>query len=86
MSVNENETFESGVNEEQELAQLNSIISNQNAIGKVQQELAKQRAQPSLEECEDCGEDIPKARQEAQPGVTRCIYCQELFERRKKGF
>lgn len=86
MSENENEVFESGVNEEQELAQLNSIISNQNAIGRVQQELAKQRAQPSLEECEDCGEDIPKARQEAQPGVTRCIYCQELFERRKKGF
>jgi phage/conjugal plasmid C-4 type zinc finger TraR family protein len=86
LSENENEVFESGVNEEQELAQLNSIISNQNAIGRVQQELAKQRAQPSLEECEDCGEDIPKARQEAQPGVTRCIYCQELFERRKKGF
>ncbi len=85
MSVNENETFESGVNEEQELAQLNSIITNQNAIGKVQAELAKQRAQPSLEECEDCGEDIPKARQVAQPGVTRCIYCQELYERKRKG-
>jgi phage/conjugal plasmid C-4 type zinc finger TraR family protein len=79
------ETFESGINEEQELAQLNSIISNQNAISAVQQQLAKQRSQPSLEECEDCGEDIPKARQEAQPGVTRCIYCQELHERRKRG-
>jgi len=85
LSDNENETFESGVNEEQELAQLNSIISNQNAIGRVQQELAKQRAQPSLEECEECGEDIPKARQLAQPGVTRCIFCQELHERRKRG-
>ena len=77
--------FESGVNEEQELAQLNSIISNQNAISSVQALLAKQRAQPSLEECEDCGEDIPKARQQAQPGVTKCIYCQELYERKKKG-
>ncbi len=85
MSANENEVFESGVNEEQELAQLNSLISNQNAIGRVQAELAKQRSQPSLAECEDCGEDIPKARQEAQPGVTRCIYCQELFERKQRG-
>ncbi len=85
MSVNDNETFESGVNEEQELAQLNSLISNQNAIGRVQQALAKQRSQPSLEECEDCGEDIPKARQVAQPGVTKCIYCQELFERKQRG-
>jgi phage/conjugal plasmid C-4 type zinc finger TraR family protein len=86
MSNNENDTFESGVNEEQELAQLNSIISNQNAIDKVQQALAKQRSQPSLSECEDCGEDIPKPRQVAQPGVTRCIFCQELEERRQKGF
>jgi phage/conjugal plasmid C-4 type zinc finger TraR family protein len=86
VSNNENDTFESGVNEEQELAQLNSIISNQNAIDKVQQVLAKQRSQPSLSECEDCGESIPKARQVAQPGVTRCIFCQELEERRQKGF
>lgn len=86
MSVNEENTFESGVNEEQELAQLNSLISNQQAIGKVQEALAKQRSQPSLSECEDCGEDIPEARRLAQRGVTRCIYCQELFERKQKGF
>jgi phage/conjugal plasmid C-4 type zinc finger TraR family protein len=86
LSVNEENTFESGVNEEQELAQLNSLISNQQAIGKVQEALAKQRSQPSLSECEDCGEDIPEARRLAQRGVTRCIYCQELFERKQKGF
>ena len=86
MSVNDENTFESGVNEEQELAQLNSLISNQQAIGKVQEALAKQRSQPSLSECEDCGEDIPEARRMAQRGVTRCIYCQELFERKQKGF
>lgn len=86
MSVNDENTFESGVNEEQELAQLNSLISNQQAIGKVQEALAKQRSQPSLSECEDCGEDIPEARRLAQRGVTRCIYCQELFERKQKGF
>jgi phage/conjugal plasmid C-4 type zinc finger TraR family protein len=86
LSVNDENTFESGVNEEQELAQLNSLISNQQAIGKVQEALAKQRSQPSLSECEDCGEDIPEARRMAQRGVTRCIYCQELFERKQKGF
>lgn len=86
MSVHDENTFESGVNEEQELAQLNSLISNQQAIGKVQEALAKQRSQPSLSECEDCGEDIPEARRLAQRGVTRCIYCQELFERKQKGF
>jgi len=84
MNANDN-TYESGVNEEQEVAQLNSIISNQNAVSKVQEMLAKQRSQPSLEECEDCGEDIPKARREAVRGITRCIYCQGLFERKQKG-
>lgn len=79
------DTFESGVNEEQELAQLNSIISNQNAVSKVQAMLAKQRSQPSLSECEDCGEDIPEQRRLAMRGITKCIHCQGLYERRQKG-
>ena len=83
--MNDKDNFESGVNEEQEVAQLNSIISNQNAVSKVQEMLAKQRSQPSLEECEDCGEEIPKARRLAVRGITRCIYCQGLYERRQKG-
>ena len=84
MNNNDN-TYESGVNEEQEVAQLNSIISNQNAVSKVQEMLAKQRSQPSLEECEDCGEDIPEQRRLAMRGITRCIYCQGLAERKQKG-
>jgi phage/conjugal plasmid C-4 type zinc finger TraR family protein len=84
--MNENDnTYESGVNEEQEVAQLNSIISNQNAVAKVQELLAKQRSQPSLSECEDCGEDIPEQRRLAMRGITRCIYCQGLYERKQKG-
>ena len=79
------DTFESGVNEEQELAQLNSIISNQNAVSKVQAMLAKQRSQPSLSECEDCGEDIPEQRRLVMRGITKCIHCQGLYERRQKG-
>lgn len=85
MSNDDINNLEYNNEEEAEVAQILSITRNYAAISKVQEELAKQRAQPSLEECEDCGEDIPKARQEAQLGVTRCIYCQELHERRKKG-
>ena len=85
--MNENDnTYESGVTEEQEQAQVNSIIQNQNAVAKVQVALAKQRSQPSLCECEDCGEDIPEQRRLAMRGITRCIYCQGLYERKQKGF
>ena len=30
----------------------------------------------SAEECEDCGERIPKKRREALPGVRTCVACQ----------
>lgn len=40
-------------------------------------------AGPALEECEDCGEEIPTKRREAQPGCTRCIQCQTNFETRR---
>jgi phage/conjugal plasmid C-4 type zinc finger TraR family protein len=78
-------TYESGVSEEQEQAQVNALIQNQNAVAKVQAALAKQRLLPSLEECEDCGEEIPEQRRTLVLGCTRCIYCQELTERRMKG-
>lgn len=85
--MNENDnTYESGVSEEQEQAQVSSLIQNANAVAKVQAALAKQRLLPSLEECEDCGEDIPEQRRTLMKGCTRCIYCQELFERKQKGF
>ncbi len=31
---------------------------------------------PSAEECDDCGESIPKKRREALPGVRTCVACQ----------
>jgi phage/conjugal plasmid C-4 type zinc finger TraR family protein len=31
--------------------------------------------------CEDCGEEIPKARREAVPGVRRCVACQSEADR-----
>ena len=35
--------------------------------------------------CEDCGDDIPKARRLAQPGCTLCISCQDALERSYDG-
>lgn len=33
------------------------------------------------DDCEGCGEPIPKARKQILPGATRCAQCQSLFER-----
>jgi phage/conjugal plasmid C-4 type zinc finger TraR family protein len=72
--------------EEAEVAQILDITRNLAAVAAVQEQLAKQRAQPSLEECEDCGEDIPEQRRIASKGCTRCIHCQGLYERKKAGY
>lgn len=81
--MNDTETLTTFNNaEEGEIAQINNLLQNQNAIGLVQAALAKQRSQPSLEFCETCGEDIPEARRVAVPGCTQCITCKEIAERR----
>src|SRR5689334_5459691 len=36
----------------------------------------------SAEECDDCGEPIPKKRREALPGVRTCIACQPIRDER----
>ncbi|WP_103463420.1 TraR/DksA family transcriptional regulator [Pseudomonas putida] len=36
---------------------------------------------PSLEECQDCGSEIPEARR-ALGGMSRCVPCQITFEKR----
>ncbi|MGY6630378.1 MAG: DksA/TraR family C4-type zinc finger protein [Wenzhouxiangella sp.] len=44
---------------------------------------------PSREDCEECGEAIPKARREAIPGVKLCVACQterDNEERAAAGF
>ena len=83
--MNEKDEFEYNNEEEAEMAQLHSIHLNMNAVADVRRALEKQAAQPSLEECEDCGEEIPKERQLLVKGCTRCIYCQGLFERKQRG-
>ena len=67
--------------EEAEMGQLHAIHNNMNAIANVQRQLAKQALEPSLEECEECGDEIPKARRLAIPGVRLCVFCKEKQER-----
>jgi phage/conjugal plasmid C-4 type zinc finger TraR family protein len=69
--------------EEAEMGQLHALHLNMNAVADVQKRLQAQAQNPSLEECEDCGETIPEQRRLLIPGVTRCVHCQEFFERRK---
>jgi phage/conjugal plasmid C-4 type zinc finger TraR family protein len=66
--------------EESEMGQLHAIHLNMNAIADIRRKMS---SGPSLEQCEECGEDIPKARQLAVAGCKLCIYCQELSERKK---
>ena len=80
------EKIEYNNEEEAEVAQINSLISTMNAVDAVRNRLEEQRKRPSLEECAECGEDIPKARQEAIPGVQLCIHCQEKSERFKANY
>ena len=71
-----NDTFE-----EQELAQISSLMENEAALRKAREALAQQASRPSLSECEQCGDDISEARQKAVPGVRLCIECATLSER-----
>ena len=58
--------------------------ANDQAQEELERNLAKAQRfdQPSLEECMDCGEDIPYQRQQIG-GVKRCIECQACMERRR---
>ena len=84
--MQEREIIEYNNEEEAEIAQIQSLLTNQNAISAVQQQLAEQRKRPSAEFCEECGEDIPKARRELVPGVQFCIHCQTRLERFKANY
>lgn len=81
-----NETFEYNNEEEAEIAQIQNLFSNQNAIANVRNQLAKQAEQPSAEFCEECGDEIPEARRKLVPGVQMCVYCQERMEKIKANY
>jgi phage/conjugal plasmid C-4 type zinc finger TraR family protein len=42
-----------------------------------------QLAGPSLEYCDECGDEIPEARRVAIKGCRTCVYCQSLIEKGK---
>ena len=37
----------------------------------------------SLEHCDECGKEIPKARRKAVPGVRLCIQCQAEIDKQE---
>jgi phage/conjugal plasmid C-4 type zinc finger TraR family protein len=82
--IDPTEDFVYNNEEEAEMGQLHALHINMNAVANVRNKLAKQAQEPSLIECEDCGEEIPQARREAVPGVKRCIGCQNIIDKRKK--
>ncbi len=84
--MNENEKFEYNNEEEAEIAQIQALFTNQNAVDNVRKQLAKQAEQPSAEFCEECGEDIPEMRRKLVPGVQLCIHCQTKLERIKANY
>ncbi len=58
--------------------------ANDQAQEELERNLAKAKRfdTPSLEECIECGEDIPPQRQ-LLGGVTHCIDCQNILENRR---
>jgi len=68
--------------EEAEMGQLHAIHLSMNAVAEKRREMERQALSPSLENCEECGDDIPEARRIAVPGCKLCIHCKEIAERR----
>ena len=84
--MSEIDNFEYNNEEEAEIAQIQTLFTNQNAVAEVQKRLAEQRQRPSAEFCEECGADIPQARREAIPGVQLCVDCQSRAERLRANY
>lgn len=68
--------------EEAEMGQLHAIHLSMNAVAEKRREMELQALSPSLENCEECGDDIPEARRLAVPGCKLCIHCKQVAERR----
>jgi phage/conjugal plasmid C-4 type zinc finger TraR family protein len=82
-NMNKDDDFQYNNEEEAEMGQLHAIHLNMNAIADVRRKMQEQAAQPSLENCEECGDDIPEERRRLIPGVRLCVYCKEHEERVK---
>lgn len=54
---------------------------NSMAIREVMEHNERSARRESATECEECGDDIPKARRDAVPGCVLCVHCQSMMER-----
>ena len=81
MNNEEQFIFNSDGSDEQEIAQVSSLMENEAALRKAREEYARKASKPSLSECKLCGEDISEARQKAVPGVELCLECATLNEK-----
>ena len=84
MNKNEEQfVFNNDTFEEQEIAQMSSLMENEAALRKARAEYEKRASKPSQEECVECGNEIPLARQKAVPGVELCVECANVKEKFK---
>jgi RNA polymerase-binding transcription factor DksA len=74
------ESFQGENLEESEMGQVHALHLNENAIAAIRRRIS---TEPSLEECIDCGCEIPKERRLAATGCIRCIHCETAVERKR---
>jgi phage/conjugal plasmid C-4 type zinc finger TraR family protein len=81
MNNEEQFVFNSDGSDEQEIAQVSSLMENEAALRKAREKFEEEQSRPSLSECAECGEPISEARQQAVPGVQLCLECAMLNEK-----
>jgi len=81
MSNEEQFVFNADGSDEQEIAQVSSLMENEAALRKAREKFEEEQSRPSLSECAECGEPISEARQKAVPGVQLCLECATLNEK-----
>ena len=81
MTIREYESIQGDNLEESDMAQLLSTTANADAVARIRAQLP---TGPSLSHCDECGEEIPKARKLAVKGCKMCIDCQIVSERMKR--
>lgn len=81
MNKDEQFIFNNDTFEEQEIAQVSALMENEAVIRKHREQLAKKQSKPSLDECIECGNPIPKLRQKLVPGVELCVECANVREK-----
>ena len=81
MNNEEQFVFNADGSDEQEIAQVSSLMENEAALRKAREKFKEDQSRPSKSECVECGEEISEARQKAVPGVQLCFECAKLNEK-----